>query len=253
MIQRTRTIINFPPATFLGRDYRRFVQLGVGFDVHDLETNVFFRGGITSRSDFDKAFALAEEYDDLDMTFSGINREDFSIVNNNEQQAIHWTVLGLLDFESELFRLFINHPNFISAYSTDDLYESIQSERYPGNFGVYGRKYDGELYYDDFWQSHMIDITVNPGRMRGLPKMWIGATWRSWHSAQSLNMFGVSEEHVMAFPYGRKLEKDPNANVIMVELYEDPFESEDPENQKIQRQFRDWMKMDELELRYPDH
>lgn len=247
------TIFNFPPMTFLGRDYRNFMQLGMEFEPNDLSTSVFFRGGITSTSDFEKAFLLAEGYDDLNLYIDGINQESFSVVNHSELQAIHWTVLEVLNVESNMFTYLINHPSLISVYATDSLYASIQSEQYPGNYGVYGRKYVGDLYYDEFWMADMIDISVNPGRKCATPKMWMGATWRSWHTDQSLRLFGVTEEHVMAFPYGRKLHKDPVTNVIMVELYDDPFDSENPVNQEIQRQFRSWMNMDELERLYRDH
>ncbi|WP_103071872.1 hypothetical protein [Aquimarina sediminis] len=88
-----------------------------------------------------------------------------------------------------------------------------------------------------------IDISNNPGRADLLKNMWITSNWRMWFGKEFYKE--VSKEHLKGFSQAHAIRELDN-DVLFMELYEDPFAADFPENRKIQQAFRDYVKMDEL-------
>jgi hypothetical protein len=64
-----------------------------------------------------------------------------------------------------------------------------------------------------------------------------------WYGPNSFCLF--PRERLLSFPHARRVEELPTG-AVFIELYDDPFAAENPENRHVQQSFRDWMEMDQI-------
>ncbi|MEW7277506.1 hypothetical protein ABW636_02795 [Aquimarina sp. 2201CG1-2-11] len=88
-----------------------------------------------------------------------------------------------------------------------------------------------------------IDISHNPGRIDMVSSMWLTSTWRMWFGKEFYKE--VTKEKLKSFSLAHEI-KELDNDVLFIELYNDPFGADLPENRKIQQAFRDHIKMEEL-------
>jgi hypothetical protein len=134
---------------------------------------------------------------------------------------------------------------FNAAYSVSTEDSRWQSTRFLNSFEAYGKSTDGfTLKVDENHDQLVVDISKNPGQRHPIPYMWLQSCWRMWFSGKAFSY--MPKERLLSFPEGRRIEELPSG-VVFIELYEDPFAAEDPENRRIQQAFRDWVDMDRIQ------
>ncbi|MGY0387705.1 hypothetical protein ACWZJV_12100 [Nocardioides sp. WG-D5] len=135
-------------------------------------------------------------------------------------------------------------PGFTSAMvgDADDVF--WQSEEQVTTYEAFGRGW-GHLptTYDETFECEKIDTSGNAGRRTPAPGMWLWAAATMWFGADAFRI--VDRERLMALPVGSLSETD--GGLVRVDL----FRLSDDINsiREAQREFRAWMRYDELEAR----
>ncbi|MBB6004593.1 hypothetical protein [Arcicella rosea] len=146
------------------------------------------------------------------------------------------------NFNLSVFEHFFNHKGFVCAYSFWELDEFLQNETFVRNYEkkeipIDKRKVlriDGE---------RRINIDGNPGRKRQVCNMMLRSCWRMWFGEQAYEM--IKREKVEGFEEGIQ-------NILLenglrfIELYDNPFESNEPNNREIQQKFNETIDIESI-------
>lgn len=114
-----------------------------------------------------------------------------------------------------------------TAYRVKNI-EPPTENAYIGEFG------DEDICYD---------ISNNPGRTTLVGHMWLTSSWSMWFGKEFYNY--VSKDYLKNFTLAFEIKEMEN-DVLNIKLYADPMKAAIPENRRIQKLFRDYVKMDEL-------
>lgn len=151
---------------------------------------------------------------------------------------------------SHYYQQYLERHGFMAAYEFDDVDTMIvQSCQRPSNFPIYGLSYDGETYFDEFWQENLIDIRRNPGRLVFLPKMYLGAQWRMWFSIEAMDYMHIDSALLLNCSFADRITQEPNGN-IGIQLFESALMPSIDNMRQKQREFRLLCRMDDLEDEY---
>jgi len=160
-------------------------------------------------------------------------------------QTLSWDLHPDLPTPDQYIDQLTSLPGFNAAYfvSSDDYrWQSTEDLR---RFEQYGRSYEGLTLTPDENRNIMkVDISKNPGQRHPIPYMWLQSCWRMWFGGKAFTY--MPKERLLSFPEARRVEELPSG-VVFIELYEDPFAADDPENRRIQQAFRDWVDMDRIQ------
>lgn len=131
-----------------------------------------------------------------------------------------------------------------------DLSKAIwQSERLTDNYKAFNKSFE---HLPKIWDDQLspilgevIDITKNPGHFKETQGIFLMAAPEMWFGPGSWELF--DKKRVMSFPYAMGI-KEIFPDVVNVKLF-DPDESdyEKKEILELQRKFREWTRMDEIE------
>lgn len=143
---------------------------------------------------------------------------------------------------------FLDHPGFVNAYAGDSEFLLRQEQRYPSTLKALGKipKY-AKKKFDFSTFSWVIDIQKNYGRTQVLTNALVAASCKMWFSKQFYEMY-VPKTRIMEYPAAYQITELAN-EVVCVQLYEDPFESENRDNYNKLKHFREWMEYDGLFLK----
>lgn len=147
---------------------------------------------------------------------------------------------GKLDLT--LFEPFFKLNGFVCAYSFWQFDEFIQNEVYLRNYELKGIPVNKKKIYTKDGDK-CITIEGNPGRLRQVRNMVLRSCWRMWFSNNYFEL--IDKEKVEKFNYCNKNILIKN-NVRFIELYPNPFESDNPENRIIQKEFNNLVGIEEL-------
>jgi hypothetical protein len=125
-----------------------------------------------------------------------------------------------------------------------------QSEEFIANYEYHKRPHDHlkKITYPNMPPilRTRIDVFQNPGHETLTYTMSLMAAPEMWFGPGSLKYF--DKERLLSFPDAKRIQRLPDG-VIHIELFD--WETPDYEAREIldlQRHFRDWVKMDEIEL-----
>lgn len=135
-------------------------------------------------------------------------------------------------------------PGFTAALvgDADDVF--WQSEQQVGTYEVFGRTWRHlPTVYDEAFECENVDTSGNVGRRTPAPGMWLWSAATMWFGPDAYRI--VDREPLLALPVGSA--PKPDGDLVRVDL----FRLSDDINsiREAQREFRTWMRYDELEAR----
>lgn len=162
----------------------------------------------------------------------------------DKPQVMHWVFDANKKnaLEGNWLNSLLTHSHFVVGYCGDKEDMFMQSSKVYQLYQKRGIK-PVKTIRNEFGDT-IVDISQNPGRRKLVKKMWLMASWKMWFGENFYSIVG--KERLQLFPKASSI-KNLESNVISVELYPDPFEAARPENRAIQKAFREWINMDQLE------
>lgn len=151
-----------------------------------------------------------------------------------------------LDKLSSVFDLLLNLDGFYVAYAFNKEDSFIQNNSDPE---IYERKdipLPKNMLIRNRHGNIEVDVKRNPGRRVLIDKMWMMSAWQMWFGEQSYGIF--DKERLLAFTKAKLIEEE--SNFVHIQLYENHFDADKKKCREIQKSFRDWMGMDEIDKRF---
>ena len=95
--------------------------------------------------------------------------------------------------------------------------------------------------WDDDLKVWGVDISRNPARRHGIADMWLQAAWRMWFGEEAFKH--IPKEVLLSFPDAQEITTLP-CGTVFIQLFDDPFAFDTPENRRRQQAFLDHVQMD---------
>lgn len=153
-----------------------------------------------------------------------------------------------LPVDRSLIEAVIRLPGFKAGYWSDaedvqwQSEESIQVYERAGRPHSHLPRTEGVLPMD----REIIDISINPGRRTPLDGIWLFAAAEMWFGAGAFRY--LDRDRLLRLPVGGVAERP--GRIVHVELFPYEWYTENIEGvRERQRQFREWMRLDDLEAR----
>ncbi|EFS98357.1 hypothetical protein HMPREF1977_0337 [Capnocytophaga ochracea F0287] len=188
------------------------------------------------------------EHFDIDEDFLMLeNRkgEFFGMGRNNQR-------FDLLNFD---FSNLTNFPNTIIEFVNIQLkisflnlsrYNFLQSTENPQYYDTYNLKYDkSKLYFNEFIQLELLDISKNVGRKRDLGNFIFYPAYKIWFGEEAQELFG--KEKILQFKKAIYIKELP-CGVIEMQLMDDINKCHLPYNQEKQKAIVEYLEIDKLEI-----
>ncbi len=126
---------------------------------------------------------------------------------------------------------------FISAFLFEQNYVYLQSEKVPGHY-----KYKGGLkIIKNQYGEKEVDLSDRPGRQALHPKFIYCGASQMWFGEAFYKI--IPKEKILSFDKALAINQLEN-NVTHVHLYETIFDGDRPDNQEVQRAFREHLGID---------
>lgn len=161
-------------------------------------------------------------------------------------QVVYWTSEHPNIPPVEYFNGLTSLIGFNVGYRTDadDLF--WQSETRISTYKVFSKPFEHlPKAFDPDFEEEIIDVSHNPGRRSPFPGMWLQASWQMWFGYGSARFIPHERLRSFQLQYGRMEELPSGA--IFIQLYEKGEEYGLKENRLVQKRFREWIGMNELE------
>jgi hypothetical protein len=146
------------------------------------------------------------------------------------------------------------HRNLFAGYCANDRDHSLQNAYSKTSYAVLNEPVpQGLRTCIDFYDEPTYDTSENPGRFAYVQGGFLVSCWRVWYGPGFFAQ--VPKERLLAFGQARQATELPGGNVFL-ELYEHAHEAGLPTNREVQRAFRHWAGLDQLENilhAQPDH
>ncbi len=134
---------------------------------------------------------------------------------------------------------YMNFHGFIAASLYENNYVLWQSERVPGHY-----KYKGGLkIFRNQYGEKEVDLSDRPGRRAHHPKFTYCGASQMWFGEAFYNI--IPKEKICSFDKALAINQLEN-NVLHVHLYETIFDGDRPDNQAVQRAFREHLEIDKI-------
>jgi hypothetical protein len=160
---------------------------------------------------------------------------------------------GVLFPSNEHIEQKIRKDEFVSAFLYHSEYVEIQTAQNSNNIlhknfpeRVWATIKDTPSRPDEFG-GMAYDTRFNPGRKTLISYTWLVAAWKMWFGLPFFEL--VPRERILSFPNAYQIKELPDGNVF-VQLYEKVEDSVSLESMRLQQQWRDWCRYDELIRQY---
>jgi hypothetical protein len=159
-------------------------------------------------------------------------------------QVMHWVFNSekISALDSAWLNSLLTHKNFVVGYCGDKedmLLQSTNIYQFYKNRGIKPLK----TFRNEFGDLQ-VDVSQNPGKRKLVRGMWLMSCWRMWFGKNFYSV--VPKERLSSFPSAHAIQQLEN-DVVLIELYEDPFKADDRRNRSVQKAFQEWVEMDRLE------
>lgn len=142
--------------------------------------------------------------------------------------------------ETSLIYIFLKEKSFITAFYYQSDYVIWQSKKLLEKY-----KYRGGLkVYTDKYRQKVVDLSGRPGRWAKHPKFNYCGASKMWFGPSFYEI--IPQERIVSFGGGAVEIKVLENDVTYVHLYETVFDGDDPHNQKVQKAFREHLRIDEI-------
>ncbi|WP_100616384.1 hypothetical protein [Confluentibacter citreus] len=237
---------SFKKGTFVGNDIEWMLNAGLGFQ----PTN-YRIAGMKSRNGYKKYSPkilndIKKLSSDLSLVLKKNDSFRFSVIepaNLLTHQSIYWTLPYGQEFNDTLLTKLLSNKNLVVAYCCDEEDQLLQSADYPSDYSVKGIELPTEKLYTDKNGFLRVDISNNPGRIELLPYMWLMSCHKMWFGLEFFEF--VTKKTLLGFKNAFSI-NELNNGIIEIVLYENPEDASFPENRVKQKEFREWIKMDEI-------
>jgi len=135
---------------------------------------------------------------------------------------------------------------FIVGYAYDKIFVELQSNSQPismRNYNIGLSEYKNQLFTNELGHEEL-DLTQNYARQCLVGSMWLMASWRMYITYLFESRLG----HKFLLP-DIDIKSQKAQDILLIELYENVFESHLEKNMRILKQVRDLNKFDEVEMR----
>lgn len=228
-----------------GKDYKEIIMESLNFKPSKFKHNKT-KGGLRKWSE--KLIDKIEHFDSSDTIYlserenEGNTLHITNVIADIPYQAIYWVFSEDTIFNYEFLYQLIKKDGFIIGYSCDEEDEYFQSASFISDYQIRNKSYEGlKMIYNDDLSTYVIDISKNPGRYEIVQGVKLMSCWRMWFGIESYKV--INKCKLLDFPFARDI-KAIDDKVVFVELYENPFDANLPQNRKLQKEFRDWLDFD---------
>lgn len=199
---------------------------------------------------------LKNNNDNFFMLGGEIKEDDFEkIIFKREHpifnlECVSINVRRLEDVNFDLLINRIQDNNFCTAFITNNEKSRWQNQIFVNQFDIFNRPYTFVKRKPNFMSSNqsagdMIDIFYNPGHERIVYGMQIMAAPEMWFGKKALELFNKND--LLSFRNAIEIKELENG-VIYVKLFDfNELDWEIPKILNIQKEFRTWSRMDEIE------
>lgn len=140
----------------------------------------------------------------------------------------------------EVLHPYLAEKGFIAAFYYQSDYVIWQSKKLLEKY-----KYRGGLkVYTDKYRQKVVDLSSRPGRWAKHPKFNYCGASKIWFGPSFYEI--IPQERILSFEGGAVELSVLQNNVTYVHLYESVFDGDDPHNQKVQKAFREHLRIDEI-------
>lgn len=126
-------------------------------------------------------------------------------------------------------------------YPEDDLFWQRNVD--PGQYKLYGKSLDGLTLRPFNKVSSLIDVSSLPGYPNEFDNLWFGSTWKMIYGEKYFQF--LSREKLLSYPNAYAVEQLKN-QAISITLFEDYKHYCTDEARYIQREFRNYMEIDQI-------